>query len=107
MVAARYEENREKYRRPESVRLAHIFVRVPEAADAGNRRVSTILLALPLFGDLAVQSAMYRFSSNLALLLKSGIPMLDALAALEAVMSMAKNRGQRRSADDFSWSRVI
>ena len=41
--------------------------------------------ALPLVGDLIVQSAMYRFASNIALLLKSGIPMLETLSVLEGV----------------------
>src|SRR5262249_44690326 len=36
-------------------------------------------------GDLMVQSAMYRFASNLSLLLKSGVPMLEALGVLEGV----------------------
>jgi type IV pilus assembly protein PilC len=53
--------------------------------DAGKRRLTTILLALPLFGELTVQSAMYRFSSNLALLLKSGVPIMDALSALAGI----------------------
>ena len=44
-----------------------------------------ISLAFPLVGDLMVQSAMYRFASNNALLLKSGIPMLETLSALQAV----------------------
>jgi type IV pilus assembly protein PilC len=38
-----------------------------------------------MFGDLVVQSAMYRFSSNIALLLKSGIPMLETLDTLKGV----------------------
>ena len=42
-------------------------------------------VALPLVGELIVQSAMYRFASNIALLLKSGIPMLETLAVLEGV----------------------
>jgi type IV pilus assembly protein PilC len=43
------------------------------------------MLATPLFGELAVQSSMYRFSANLALLLKSGVPMMDALVSLAGV----------------------
>lgn len=53
--------------------------------DSGRRRVGAILLALPLVGELLVQSAMYRFASNLSLLLKSGVPMLETLSALGAV----------------------
>ena len=42
-------------------------------------------LAVPLVGELIVQAAMYRFASNTALLLKSGIPMLETLSILEGV----------------------
>lgn len=53
--------------------------------ESGRRRVGGISLALPLAGDLVIQSAMYRFASNTALLLKSGIPMLETLKTLEGV----------------------
>jgi type IV pilus assembly protein PilC len=53
--------------------------------DSGRRRVGAIGLAAPLVGELMVQSAMYRFATNLALLLKSGVPMLETLSALGAV----------------------
>ena len=53
--------------------------------EPGKRRVKSIGLAVPMVGDLMVQSAMYRFSSNLALLLKSGVPMLEALGSLANV----------------------
>ena len=53
--------------------------------EGGRRRVVAIGLALPLVGDLMVQSAMYRFASNLSLLLRSGVPMLETLSALSTV----------------------
>jgi type IV pilus assembly protein PilC len=53
--------------------------------ESGRRRLGGIGLALPLVGDLIVQSAMYRFASNISLLLKSGIPMLETLEALQGV----------------------
>ena len=53
--------------------------------DSGRRRLGGIGLALPLVGELLVHMAMYRFASNLALLLKSGIPMLETLTALRGV----------------------
>ena len=53
--------------------------------ESGWRRIIGIGLTLPLSGELLVQSAMYRFATNLALLLKSGVPMLEALAVLEGV----------------------
>jgi type IV pilus assembly protein PilC len=53
--------------------------------DSGRRRVSAISLAIPVFGELLVNSAMYRFASNLSLLLKSGVPLLETLSALSTV----------------------
>lgn len=53
--------------------------------ESGRRRLGGMGLAIPLVGELIVQAAMYRFASNVALLLKSGIPMLETLLALEGV----------------------
>lgn len=53
--------------------------------ESGRRRVGAVALASPLVGELMVQSAMYRFASNLSLLLKSGVPMLETLSALSTV----------------------
>jgi type IV pilus assembly protein PilC len=53
--------------------------------EAGRRRLGGVGLAVPLVGQLIVESAMYRFASNIALLLKSGIPMIETLHALEGV----------------------
>jgi type IV pilus assembly protein PilC len=53
--------------------------------DSGRRRVGGVALAVPLIGELIIQSTMYRFASNISLLLKSGIPMLETLTTLEGV----------------------
>jgi type IV pilus assembly protein PilC len=53
--------------------------------DAGCRKVTGIMMALPMAGELLVQSAMYQFASNIALLLKSGVPMLETIGVLEGV----------------------
>ncbi len=53
--------------------------------EAGRRCVVGIGLSLPMVGELIVQSAMYRFASNIALLLNSGVPMLATLGTLENV----------------------
>lgn len=42
-------------------------------------------LVLPMVGELIVQMAMYRFASTIALLLKSGVPMLEALDTIIGV----------------------
>ena len=47
--------------------------------EKGGRRKEAIMLKIPLIGQLVVDSTMERFSHNLALLLKSGTPLLGAL----------------------------
>lgn len=54
--------------------------------DDGKRRVLGVIMVLPTAGDLLVQSTMYRFASNLALLLKSGVPMLETLDTLRGIL---------------------
>lgn len=44
--------------------------------------IESLVIVSPLFGDLLVQSMMYRFSSTIGLLLKSGVPMLETLTTL-------------------------
>ncbi|MHC4179934.1 MAG: type II secretion system F family protein [Planctomycetota bacterium] len=66
------------------VLLAFAFRRYMQS-EPGRRRVGAAGLAAPLVGDLMVQSAMYRFATNLALLLRSGVPMLETLGALGTV----------------------
>jgi len=53
--------------------------------DSGRRHVTGVMMGLPMVGELCVQSAMYQFASNIALLLKSGVPMLETLGVLEGV----------------------
>lgn len=53
--------------------------------EAGKRNVGGIGLMTPMIGPLMVQMAMYRFASNIALLLKSGVPMLETLTTLGGV----------------------
>jgi type IV pilus assembly protein PilC len=51
----------------------------------GRRNFGGTGLVLPMVGELIVMMAMYRFSSNIALLLKSGVPMLEAMTVLRGV----------------------
>lgn len=55
--------------------------------DSGLRNIRALMMSVPVLGELTVQSAMYRFSSNLALLLKSGVPILDSLRVMANVYS--------------------
>jgi type IV pilus assembly protein PilC len=64
---------------------AAVGIRLYAKTDGGRRRLIGVGIGLPMFGDLIVQGAMYRFSSNLALLLKSGIPMMESLQTVEGV----------------------
>ena len=47
--------------------------------DEGMRRAISVMVAIPIVGDLVIQASMYRFASNLALLLRSGVPMLETM----------------------------
>src|SRR4051812_921382 len=51
----------------------------------GGRIFTSIILATPLFGEILVQSSMERFSTNLALLLRAGMPLLESLYALDGI----------------------
>jgi type IV pilus assembly protein PilC len=53
--------------------------------EAGRLYVGGMLMVLPTIGDLMVQMAMYRFASSLGLLLKSGVPMLDAMYTIKNI----------------------
>jgi type IV pilus assembly protein PilC len=55
------------------------------ATESGRRNFGGVGLVLPMVGELIVMMAMYRFSSNLALLLKSGVPMLESLTVVRGV----------------------
>ncbi|MCE9638480.1 MAG: type II secretion system F family protein [Planctomycetes bacterium] len=44
-----------------------------------------LLVSLPLVGDIVVQSCMQKFAQNLALLLRAGLPLHDAIASLEGI----------------------
>jgi type IV pilus assembly protein PilC len=46
----------------------------------GNMNIDRLLLRMPVIGDLLRKVAIARFSQNMALLLSSGVPILDGLA---------------------------
>jgi type IV pilus assembly protein PilC len=55
------------------------------STERGKRYVGGILLVIPMVGSLMVQMAMYRFASNIGLLLKAGVPMIETLTTLSSV----------------------
>jgi type IV pilus assembly protein PilC len=67
--------------------FAIVFVAIKKYArtENGRRLFLGSGIGLPMIGDLIVQAAMYRFASNISLLLRSGIPMLEALQTLQGV----------------------
>jgi type IV pilus assembly protein PilC len=48
--------------------------------DHGRMTIDRMMLRLPIFGDLLKKVAVARFSQNMAILLSSGVPILDGLA---------------------------
>ncbi len=66
------------------VLAGYVFRRYYETDD-GRLHVRGVLMALPAVGDLLVQGAMYRFASNVALMLRSGVPMLETLETVKGI----------------------
>ncbi len=61
------------------------FFRRYVRTEDGNRQVRSILMALPVMGELLVQSSMEKFASNLSLLLRSGTPLLESIKTTQEV----------------------
>ncbi|AGA30577.1 type II secretion system F family protein [Singulisphaera acidiphila] len=55
------------------------------ATEKGRRTVGGLMLVAPMLGEMSVQMMMYRFASSLALLLKSGVPMLETMETLRGI----------------------
>ncbi len=53
--------------------------------ESGRRYVGGTLMILPTVGQLMVEMAMYRFASNLSLLLKSGVPMMETINTVQGI----------------------
>ena len=53
--------------------------------EAGRLYVGGFLMVLPTVGELMIEMAMYQFASNLALLLKSGVPMLETMETVKGI----------------------
>jgi type IV pilus assembly protein PilC len=57
-----------------------VGVRFYYQTDHGRMNIDRLLLRLPVVGDLLRKVAVARFSQNMAILLSSGVPILDGLA---------------------------
>jgi len=55
--------------------------------EAGHLYVGGFLMVVPTVGELMIEMAMYQFASNLALLLKSGVPMLETMNTIKGIFS--------------------
>ncbi|HZB00836.1 MAG TPA: type II secretion system F family protein [Actinomycetota bacterium] len=62
-----------------SALAARFFFRRWKKTEAGREMVDSIKLRVPVFGSLFHRTALSRFSSTLAMLLRSGVPILQAL----------------------------
>ena len=67
--------------------IAIISIRKFAKTESGRRLFLGVGIGVPMIGELLVMAAMYRFASNLSLLLKSGIPMMESLETIEGVFS--------------------
>jgi general secretion pathway protein F len=75
--------------------VAGVFFMVAMRGEAFRLRVHALRLDLPVFGHFERAANTARFSSTLAILVGSGVPLLSALSAAEGVMT---NRVQRAAA---------
>jgi general secretion pathway protein F len=55
----------------------------------GKYRIDKILLGLPIFGDLFSKQAVSRFATTFSALMKSGVPVLEALLIVKNVVNNA------------------
>jgi type IV pilus assembly protein PilC len=53
--------------------------------ESGRRYVGGFLMVVPTVGQLVIEMAMYRFASNLSLLLKSGVPMMETMHTIKGI----------------------
>ncbi len=57
-----------------------VAIRMYYKTEQGKFRIDSVLLRLPIVGDLLRKVAVARFSQNMSILLSSGVPILDGLA---------------------------
>jgi len=82
-------------------------------SERGRRLANQVVLTLPGIGPCLVQVCMERFASNLVLLLRSGLPLLEALSSIQcvfrgnAVYADALRRVQQRVAGGGSLAAAL
>jgi type IV pilus assembly protein PilC len=81
--------------------LARFLIKRYKRTDRGREVVDTIKLRIPVFGSLFHKTCLSRFSSTLAMLLKSGVPILQAL---DIVIDTVNNRVVGKAVEDVQSS---
>jgi type IV pilus assembly protein PilC len=56
-----------------------------QKTEAGRLYVGGLLMVMPSVGELMIGMAMYKFSSSIALLLKSGVPMMETMNTVTGI----------------------
>jgi type II secretory pathway component PulF len=74
---------------PAALALAALAVAVWRRTRAGRRRLDALALRLPLVGRLLLKAAVSRFAATLSMLLRTGVPAVEALAAVRPMMANA------------------
>ncbi len=77
------------------------FFRRWKATDKGRDAIDRLKLRVPVFGSLFHKTALSRFSSTLAMLLRAGVPILQAL---DIVVDTVNNRVIARAVTDVQSS---
>jgi len=64
---------------------AIVGIRYYLKTEGGRHILSQVLLTMPMIGECMVQVCMERFATNMVLLLRSGLPLLEAIVSLRGV----------------------
>ena len=67
------------------VAIVFAFKQLHEDRVAGADTSCGSLMVVPTVGQLVIEMAMYRFASNLSLLLKSGVPMMETMYTIKGI----------------------
>ena len=59
------------------------WVKTPD----GRRAKDRLFVSLPMLGDVMVQACMQKFASNVALLLRAGLPLHDAIVSMQGILA--------------------
>jgi general secretion pathway protein F len=78
--------------------LANMVLGAVRRTPAGRYRTDQLLLGLPIFGDLFKKQAISRFAITLSTLLKTGVPVLEALRIVRDIVG---NSVLQRVLDDL------